>query len=67
MKLVSDWKQAYKWISVNCMTIAAAVQGAWVYIPEDLKTSAPRNLVTIITVSLLVLGVVGRIIDQEKK
>ncbi len=64
MKLVSDWKQAWKWISVNCMVIATAVQGAWMYIPDDMKAEVPHNIVHILTMLLLVLGLAGRLIKQ---
>lgn len=64
MKLVADWKQAWKWISVNCMVIAAAIQGAWLYIPEDMKTSVPQSWVHVLTIGLLIAGVAGRVVQQ---
>ncbi len=66
-KLVEDWKQCWRWLSVNCMVLAGAVQGAWIYIPEDLRRSMPENLVTGITMGLLVLGVMGRLVKQGKR
>ncbi len=66
IKLVADWKSCYKWLSVNCMVLAAAFQGAWIYIPEDLRQAMPPGIVTAITVGLLFLGVVGRLINQTK-
>ena len=41
MKLVSNARSCWKWISMWCMTIAGAVQGAWVYMPDDMRTSLP--------------------------
>lgn len=66
MKLVPDYKQCHKWVSMHCMVLAGAVQGAWVYIPEDMRQSIPSKLITIITIGLLILGVVGRLIKQGK-
>lgn len=66
MKLVDDWKSAYKWFSVNCMAVAAAIQGAWVYIPEDLRQNVPHGFVTGITIGLLALGIIGRLVQQTK-
>lgn len=63
--LVHDWKDAWRWISVNCMLLAAAIQGAWVYIPDDLRASMPHGIVEGVTVGLLVLGVIGRVIKKE--
>lgn len=67
MKLVDDAKQCWRWISMWCMTLAGAVQGAWVFIPDDLKSSMPHSVVQVVTVGLLVLGVAGRLIDQGVK
>lgn len=64
-RLVEDWKRCHKWISINCMAIAASFQGAWLYIPDDLRHSIPQKLITFITISLLILGIVGRLINQK--
>lgn len=67
MKLVDDWKQAWRWFSVNCMVIAASIQGTWVYIPDDLRAMAPAWLASGATITLLALGVAGRLIYQPHK
>jgi hypothetical protein len=64
LNLVEDWKDAWKWISVNCMVLAGAIQGAWLYIPEDMKQSLPPHLVTGVTIALLFIGVGGRLTKQ---
>lgn len=65
MKFVDDAKQAWRWISVQCMAWAVAIQGAWEVCPDDLKAGLPPKLVTIVTVGLLVLGIVGRVVKQK--
>ena len=67
IKLVEDWKDARRWFSVNCMALGMAIQGAWVCIPEDMRKAMPDNLVAIITTVVLLLGVMGRLVKQEKK
>jgi hypothetical protein len=67
MKFVEDVKQAWKWFSVQAMVLAGAIQGAWIFVPDDMKASIPANLMQGVTVGLLVLGVVGRITDQSPK
>lgn len=67
MKLVDDAKQAWRWFSVQAMVLAGAIQGAWLFIPEDLKSSIPPNIVQGVTIALLVLGVAGRVVDQKPK
>ena len=66
MKLVDDWKKSYKWLSIHCMALATAVQGAWIYIPDDMRQSIPSSLVTGVTIGLLALGIIGRYINQTK-
>lgn len=60
-ELIEDWHQAWKWASVNCMALAAAIQGAWLYVPDDMKSSIPPKLVSGVTIALLALGVFGRL------
>ena len=64
IKIVENWRDARKWISMHAMAYGAAVQVAWVAIPEDMRASVPPGIVAGITIALLVLGAVGRIIDQ---
>lgn len=65
--LVDDWKQAWCWISVKCMVLGAAIQGAWLFIPDDMKATIPPNVVQIATLGLLAIGVVGRITKQPER
>lgn len=67
MKLVENWRSAWRWISVHCMIWAAAIQGAWEVCPPDLKAGMPPKLVTYVTLALLALGVAGRLVKQEPK
>lgn len=67
MSLVDDWKSAWRWFSMNCMVIATAIQGAWVYIPDDLRANVPAHLISTVTILLLTLGIVGRLVKQGNK
>lgn len=67
MKLVDDAKRAWRWISVQCMALALALQGAWEVLPDEMKTGIPPRAVTLITLGLLVLGIVGRLVKQGEK
>ena len=67
LKLVDDWKSAWRWISVNCMALAVVVQGAWEFLPADLKNQLSSEWVRGIAIALLVLGILGRLIKQERK
>lgn len=66
MKLIPTWRRAWRMISVQAMTAAAAIQGAWMIVPEDMKSSFPPDVVRVATVALLVLGIAGRLVKQDK-
>lgn len=67
MKLVQDAKRAWRWFSVQAMVVVTALQGAWVFIPEDMKNTVPKNIVHWITIGLLFFGVAGRLVQQAPK
>lgn len=67
MKLVDDAKKAWSWFSVQAMAWAIAIQGAWEFVPDDLKAGIPPKLVTFVTMTLLVLGIAGRLVKQGKE
>ena len=65
--LVDNARSAWRWFSVQAMVLAGAIQGAWMFIPEDMKASIPAGIVQGATIALLVLGVAGRVVDQTPK
>lgn len=67
MKLVENAKNAWRWFSVQAMILAGAIQGAWVFIPDDMRSTLPPNAVQALTVGLLIMGVAGRLVQQTKK
>jgi hypothetical protein len=66
MKLIPEARKAWRMFSVQAQAVALAVLGAWQVMPEDLKTNLPQSLVYWLSMSLMVLGIVGRLIDQPK-
>lgn len=64
MKLLDSWRRAHRMFSVQAMTLAAAIQGAWTQVPQDLKDALPHNLAHWTSIVLLVAGILGRFIDQ---
>ncbi len=66
MKLIDDWKAAWRMWSVQSMAVATAIQGAWGAAPDDMRASLPHEWVQGITIALLVFGIVGRLIEQPK-
>ncbi|AKJ28852.1 hypothetical protein [Caldimonas brevitalea] len=66
MKMIPNWRQAWRMFSVNAMVVALALQGTWAAMPDDLKGNLPAWLLQGLTVSLLVLGIAGRLVQQPK-
>jgi len=64
LKLIENWRNAWKWFSVHAMVYAAAIQGAWLQVSDDMKAHIPSYLVSGLTITLLVLGIAGRVVKQ---
>lgn len=62
--LVQDAKNAWRWFSIQSMVLAGAVQGAWLFVPADLRSSVPPQWLQGITIALMVMGIAGRLIKQ---
>jgi hypothetical protein len=66
MRLVEEWKGAWRWFSCQAMALTAAIQAAWAAMPDDLKQHFPARAVTMVSVALLLLGIGGRLVRQER-
>lgn len=69
MRLVENWKQAWRWFSMWAFAICASIPVAWVSLPEDVKKLLPDSWEKWVFVAIAAaagLGAVGRVIDQTK-
>lgn len=64
LEIIPEWRDAYKWVSINCMVVAAALQATWVSLPANLVSKVPEPYVHLVTMGILVLGIIGRILKQ---
>lgn len=67
MKLVEDWKRSWSWFSVQSMGLSTVLLAAWAAMPDDLKAGLPSWLVPVVAVSVLLLGIAGRLLVQGRK
>ena len=67
MKLIDEWRHAWRWFSMQAMVMVAALQGGWAALPDDLKQHFPARLVTALSVGLLLLGIGGRLVRQDRQ
>jgi len=64
ISFVSDWRNAYRWFSVHAMLWASVAQVTYMGLPNELKASLPQKWVTCFTTAILILGIVGRLVNQ---
>lgn len=67
MKLITNWRQTWRFFSIWAMTATGAIQAAWLGIPEGMKRSIPDDWINAVSLALLVLGVIGRMVKQDDK
>lgn len=66
MRLIPEWRRAFRMFSVQCMVLAGALQAAWVALPAEMMATIPEDWMRGITIALLVLGTLGRLVKQAR-
>lgn len=66
MKLVDDWKSAWRWFSMHALVLAGIIPTVWAELPPYLKTAIPPGAMGTITAVIAACGVVGRLVNQSK-
>lgn len=65
-ELRSDWKQSWRWLSMQAMWAAATFLAVWALIPEKMQDAFTPTELKLMAVGLIVLGMVGRLVKQDK-
>lgn len=65
MKLVSDWKNVWRWHSARILAALTLVPLAWAELPADLKAQIPPAWYPYIIGGVGALGLLGRVRDQK--
>lgn len=66
MNLIPNWRRAWRMFSVQAQAAAIAAIAGWQALPDDLRAMVPQSVAVGMAIALLVLGIVGRLIDQPK-
>lgn len=66
MRPINNWRKAWRMFSVQAMLVSGAVQGTWAALPREMKEAVPDGWISLFTVLLLVLGIAGRLVVQDK-
>ena len=65
MKVVPDWKEAWKWYSVQGPVLGLAAIATWAMLPDEFKNSYTPLQLQIAGACLFVFIIGGRIVDQK--
>jgi len=65
LNLIPDWKQAYKFLSVQIPIAGASTVMAYAQLPEDWKAAIPDWVITTCALTFFFVSMVGRIIQQN--
>ena len=66
MKLVDDWKDAWRWHSTWLAGAIAALPFVWAEMPDDLKAYIPDEWQPIVAGVMFVAFMIGRLRAQPK-
>ena len=67
IRLVEDWRQAWRWFSVQAIAIVTAFLAVWAVFPEDLKAVLPAGWTKAVAIAVLLIGLLGRLVQQPRK
>lgn len=67
MKLVENWRNAWKWFSVQSLAVLVALPLVWPVLPADVKAWVPPEWQPWLFVTIAFGGLLGRLVDQSKK
>ena len=64
MKLVDNAAKWYKMFSVQAQLLQGALLTTWLALPAKFQETLPENSVMFLGIILVILGVLGRLVDQ---
>lgn len=66
MKLVPDWRQAWRWFSVQALAAIIAFPIVWSTLPPEVREHVPDTWLPWIMLLIAIGGLLGRLKDQSK-
>lgn len=69
MKIVDNWKDTFRHYSTIALTAASGLQGAWLGIPDAIKSGLPEmvgHAVSWVSLAIVVLGLFGKFVKQPE-
>lgn len=66
-ELIDEFRNAWRFLSVQLMVLSTAILGFWSIIPEEFKHYMPDWSMKLLLGVLLIGGIGGRLIKQKRK
>ena len=77
MKLIDDWKKAWRlWsVQLNIITIIilailndlpSHIIASWSLLPEEIKSQIDKEVIAYVTMGLVILNILSRLVSQTK-
>jgi hypothetical protein len=66
VKLIDEWKNAWRFLSVQIPAAGAAITLAWSQLPADWKSAIPTWMITVCVVLFFIAAIAGRFVSQKK-
>lgn len=66
MRFVANWRDAWRWFSVQAFAVIIALPMVWMALPPDVKAMLPDGWGQWIAVAIAAAGLLGRLVDQNK-
>lgn len=64
MRIIDEWPQAWKYLSVNVPIVCVGIAAGYMELPDDYKAMIPLWLVHGSVIIALISGAAGRLIKQ---
>jgi hypothetical protein len=66
MTLIPNWREAWRWFSIQSLALIMLLPTIWEALPSDAKVFIPEGWGIWIVVLIAAAGIVGRLVDQNK-
>lgn len=67
LRLVDGWHKGWKWVSAQALALGAAINGAWLAVPDDMKAMLPPKVLAYVSFGVFAAGFVGRFFTTAPK
>jgi anti-sigma-K factor RskA len=64
MKLIPEWRSAWRWYSVQALAIIAALPIVWASLPPEWQAEVPSEWIKVMVVVVAIAGILGRVLQQ---